>query len=194
MGELEPEPSSNACNRHGVRGASLLATTAGLLAITAGSLLLGCGSTAPEQAAAGTATVVHVVDGDTVDLEIGGSIERVRLLGIDTPESVSRQTPVQCFGAEATSALEGLLPPETSLNIERDIEAHDRYGRLLLYVYRSIDGLFINEWMVRAGFANAVSYPPNDRLDARFGRSEALARQAGDGLWSQCDGPDQPLE
>lgn len=185
---MEPEPSSNACNGHDLRGASRVA-------IAAGSLLLGCGPTAPEQTVVpGTATVVSVVDGDTVDLEIAGTIERVRLLGIDTPESVSRQTPVQCFGTEATSALEGLLPPETSVNIERDVEPRDRYGRLLLYVFRSFDGLFVNEWMVRAGFANAVSYSPNDRLDARFGRSEALARQAGDGLWSQCDGPDQPLE
>ncbi|MEZ5377741.1 MAG: thermonuclease family protein [Acidimicrobiales bacterium] len=135
-----------------------------------------------------------IVDGDTLDLDIEGVTERVRLLGIDTPESVSSTTPDQCFGHEATEALRGLLPIETQVDLERDLEARDRYGRLLLYLHRSSDGLFVNEWLLDGGFANAVSYAPNDRLAARFSRTEADARARGAGLWSRCDGPDQPLE
>ncbi len=143
---------------------------------------------------ADTAIVTNIVDGDTLDLEIEGVTERVRLIGIDTPESVSSTTPDQCFGAEATSALHELLPIDSLVTIERDTEARDRYGRLLLYLHRPSDNLFVNEWMLEHGFANAVAYPPNDRLEPNFLRVEAGARARGDGLWSQCDGPDQPLE
>ncbi len=134
------------------------------------------------------------MDGDTLDLTIEGVTERVRLLGIDTPESVSSTTPDQCFGAEATEALRGLLPVDSRVRIERDTEARDRYGRLLLYLHRSGDQLFVNEWMVSSGFANAVAYEPNDRLAPAFSRAEAEAKSRGEGLWSHCDGPDQPLE
>ncbi len=138
--------------------------------------------------------VANIVDGDTLDLDFEGVTERVRLLGIDTPESVSSSTPDQCFGAEATEALRGLLPVDSPVTVERDTEARDRYGRLLLYVHRAGDQLFVNEWMVSSGYANAVAYAPNDRLAARFARAEAGARSRGDGLWSHCDGPDQPLD
>ncbi len=138
--------------------------------------------------------VLAVVDGDTLDLDIEGTSERVRLIGIDTPESVSSTTPDQCFGAEATEALRGLLPIDTVVDIERDLEARDRYGRLLLYVSRSADQLFVNEWMVEQGFANAITYEPNDQLATVFTRAEADARANDRGLWAHCDGPDQPLE
>ncbi len=138
--------------------------------------------------------MVAVVDGDTVDLEIDGRVERVRLIGIDTPESVSTSTPDQCFGAEATEALRGLLPLGAAVSIQRDIEARDRYGRLLLYLHRSSDHLFVNEWMVANGFAAAVVYEPNSSLATTFADAESLARSSGAGLWTSCDGPDQPLE
>lgn len=149
---------------------------------------------------AGTATppdqaiVEFVIDGDTVDLAIAGTTERVRLIGIDTPESVSRDTPVQCFGAEASEALTGLLPPGTAVVIERDIEARDRFGRLLLYLRRADDGLFVNRWMVEQGFADTLFIEPNTTFEADFTRARNEARSADLGLWGACDGPDQPLE
>lgn len=142
----------------------------------------------------GSATVEFVIDGDTVDLIIDGQEERVRLIGIDTPESVSRDVPVQCFGAEASDALTGLLPPGTDVRIERDAEARDRFGRLLLYLYRADDDLFVNRWMLEQGFADTLFFEPNTSFEGPFTRVRNDARADGRGLWSACDGPDQPLE
>ena len=158
-------------------------------------LLTGC----PAQAetaleSPNEATVVFVIDGDTVDITVAGERERVRLIGIDTPESVSRDVPVQCFGKEASDALTGLLPPGTALRIERDEEARDRFGRLLLYLHRSEDDLFVNEWMIQQGFADTLFFEPNTTFEGSFTRSRNDARAAGLGLWGSCDGPDQPLE
>lgn len=138
--------------------------------------------------------VVRVIDGDTVDLDISGQIERVRLIGVDTPETVSRSVPVQCYGAEASSALTGLLPVGSTVRAERGAETRDRYGRLLLYLYRTQDDVFVNEWLVEMGFAAAVSYAPNTEFEAHFSQLESGARQAERGLWGACDGPDQPLD
>jgi micrococcal nuclease len=140
------------------------------------------------------AEIIWVVDGDTVDLEIDGQKQRVRLIGIDTPESVSRSTPDQCYGAEASLALTGLIPPGTMVRVARDTEPRDRYGRLLLYLYRLPDDLFINEWMVHEGFAEAVSYRPNTTFEQHFDQTRDRSRERGAGLWGHCDGPDQPLE
>lgn len=143
----------------------------------------------------GWSTVVYVVDGDTIDVDLhGGGTERVRLIGIDAPESVSPSTPEQCFGAEASAALRQLLPEGTPVRLERDAEARDRYGRLLAYVRRSDDDLFVNRWMIDHGFANAVAYEPNTTFEADFSARERRARSDGVGLWGSCDGPDQPLE
>lgn len=139
------------------------------------------------------ADVEWVVDGDTVDLLIDGQSERVRLIGIDTPESVSRTVPEQCFGAEATDALRGLLPVGTQVRIQRDVESRDRYDRLLLYLHRAEDGLFVNRWLIENGFADAVSYRPNTTYQADFAQAMHVAKADGVGLWSVCDGPDQPL-
>jgi len=159
------------------------------------AVLSGCpADQATDVVDAGTATVEFVIDGDTVDLIIAGEEERVRLIGIDTPESVSRDVPVQCFGAEASEALTGLLPPGTDVRIERDAEVRDRFGRLLLYVYRSDDDLFVNEWMIEQGFADTLFFEPNTTFEGPFTRTRNDARADGRGLWSACDGPDQPLE
>lgn len=140
------------------------------------------------------ARVEHVVDGDTVDLVIDGRTERVRLLGIDAPESVSRNVPRQCFGSEASDALAEALPIGAAVDISRDLEARDRYGRLLLYLHRTDDGLFINRWLVEAGYAEAVSYEPNVAHAPAFAAARHRAVTAAAGLWAACDGPDQPLD
>lgn len=141
---------------------------------------------------AARATVSHVVDGDTVDLRFGEGTERVRLLGIDTPETVKPNTPVQCFGPEASARTKSLLAPGTGVRVARDAEARDRYGRLLLYIYRSTDGLFVNEALVAEGFARTLSIAPNTAHASELSAAAASAERAGRGLWSRCAPPAAP--
>lgn len=139
--------------------------------------------------------VRHVVDGDTVELELaGGVVERVRLIGVDAPESVSPNDPVQCFGPEASARLGELLPEGTVLRLERDVEARDRYDRLLLYLYRADDDLFVNQWLLTEGLADTMFFEPNTTFEVAFTRARNQARAGGVGLWGACDGPDQPLD
>ena len=143
---------------------------------------------------ADVAVVVAVVDGDTVELDFDGHRERVRLLGIDAPESVHPSVPVQCFGAEAAAGLAGLLPSGSEVRVERDIEARDRYDRLLLYLYRAEDQVFVNRWLVANGLADTSFYAPNTSRASELTRARAVARANTIGLWGHCDGPDQPLD
>ena len=142
----------------------------------------------------GLGVVVRVVDGDTIDVTVGGREERVRLIGIDAPESVARDTPDQCFGAEASAALKALLTEGTPVLLERDAETRDRYGRLLAYVHRSDDSLFVNQWLLDGGFADALFFEPNTAFRDEFTEARDRARESGAGLWSVCTGPDQPLD
>ena len=139
------------------------------------------------------ATVERVVDGDTISVMIGDRLESVRLIGIDTPETVAPTRPVQCFGKEASLHLEAMLPAGTEITLVRDVEARDAYDRLLGYVVRSRDGLFVNLELVAAGYAAVLNYPPNDYYADVLARAEADAVAAGRGLWSACGGPDVPL-
>lgn len=155
---------------------------AGLLA------LVGCTSvaTSTEEAGDGAATVSRVVDGDTVLLRLAGREESVRLLGIDTPETVKPRTPVQCFGREATDRTKALLPGGTAVRVVRDAELRDDYGRLLAYVYRRSDGLFVNLALVEDGFAVPNRYPPNVAHASVITAAARDARAAGRGIWSAC--------
>lgn len=139
---------------------------------------------------AGSGVVTHVVDGDTIDVRIGGTTERVRLIGVDTPESVARERPIQCFGVEASRHTGSLLPEGTVVRLERDEVTRDRFGRLLAYVYREDDDLLVNLALVEGGFADAVTFGDNEALYAVFSAAEATARADGVGLWSACGGPD----
>ena len=146
----------------------------------------------PSTAAAPTsplaATVVKVIDGDTIDLRFGGTIERVRLIGIDTPETVKPNTPVQCYGPEASAHTKSLLPKGTAVTVERDLEPRDTYGRLLLYVHRAADQLFVNLDLAQGGFARALTIPPNTAHQADFAAAIDLARSGKVGLWGACGG------
>lgn len=142
--------------------------------------------TAAPGAVEANATMVRHVDGDTLIADIGGTEERVRLIGINTPESVDPRRPVQCFGREASAHLDELLPPGTPLRIVRDVEARDRYKRLLAYVYRARDGLFVNLAQVQDGFARVYTFPPNVAHVDDFRAAEQAARTANAGLWSSC--------
>ena len=140
------------------------------------------------------ATVERVVDGDTLIAEIGGRSESVRLIGIDTPESVARSRPVECYGLEASLRLQELLPPGTAVTLVRDVEGRDAYDRLLGYVVRSDDGLFINLELVASGYAATLNFPPNDHYADALARAESEAIAARRGLWGACGSPDVPVE
>ena len=161
---------------------------------TAGSVPVDSSPTGDGTPSGSNAVLVRVVDGDTLVVDLEGRDERVRLIGIDAPESVAEERPDQCYGVEASDEVKRLLPAGTELVLERDVEPRDQYGRLLAYVYRSVDDLFINEVLVRDGFAGVLNYPPNDTYAERFRTLETAARSAGAGLWGVCGGPDEPLE
>jgi micrococcal nuclease len=151
------------------------------------ALLAACSPTRHgTPATAGTATVVAVVDGDTIVVRIGGVDERVRLIGIDTPETVAPDRPVECFGPEASARAVELLPPGSKVRLERDVEPRDRYDRLLAYVTRAGDGRLVNLVLVEEGYAEASSFPPNTARDGDLAAAEARARSAGLGLWGAC--------
>jgi micrococcal nuclease len=124
----------------------------------------------------------------------GGAEEIVRLLGIDTPETVDPNRPVQCFGAEASTYVATLIPPGTEVRLERDVEARDHFGRLLAYIYRRSDDLFINRDLLRLGFADLSIYPPNDTYATDLQTVTKSARTQALGLWGACGGPDVPLD
>ena len=134
------------------------------------------------------ATVIYVTDGDTIGVEIDGVEERVRLIGIDTPETKKPDTPVECFGPEATAFTTSLLPKGTSLYVERDVEARDIYGRLLAYVYRSEDGVFVNLEIVQQGYARPLTIPPNVAHADEFVVGARNAEATNVGLWAGCSG------
>jgi micrococcal nuclease len=135
-----------------------------------------------------------VVDGDTVVVSLGGRHERVRLIGIDTPESVKPGTPVQCFAIEASTRTHQLLPKGTGVRLERDVELRDHFRRLLAYVYRETDGLFVNAALAREGYALPYTFPPNVTHAEELAAAAADARAGRRGLWSRCRSPDAPLE
>ena len=138
------------------------------------------------------ATVVRVIDGDTIDAKFdanfGDVTERIRLIGIDTPETKKPNTPIQCFGPEASKHTKELLPEDTPIFVERDIVARDDYGRLLGYVYRSSDNLFVNLDIVREGFAHVLTIPPNVNYASNFVEAARDAEANNRGLWSRCSG------
>ena len=144
------------------------------------------------------AMVKRSIDGDTIAVTLNddanGSpgVENVRLIGIDTPETKRPDTPIECFGKKASAATASLIPPGTPVRLERDVEERDRYGRLLAYVFRANDGLFINHELVRTGFAAAYTYPPNVAYSDTFREAAEVAQAVGVGLWGECGDPHIP--
>lgn len=164
-----------------------------VIALVAALALVACGDDSastpspPQTAAVETnARVERIVDGDTIVADFGGRTDRVRLIGIDTPESAIPDTAPECFGIEATRHLEALIPAGTPILVERDVEARDRFDRLLGYVYRSSDGLFVNLAMAADGYALTLTIPPNVTHADAFADAVASARRDGLGLWGAC--------
>jgi micrococcal nuclease len=149
------------------------------------SLLVSCSSGATTKNEV-LITILKVIDGDTVDIDINGNTERVRLIGVNTPETKHPTKPIECFGPEASAYLTQLLPKGTHVRIERDIEARDRYGRMLLYLYRESDNLFINLDLVSHGYGTPMSIEPNTFHRNDFVHAAALAETTNVGLWKAC--------
>ena len=127
--------------------------------------------------------VVRVVDGDTVILLIHGKKTSVRLIGVDTPETVHPRKPVQYYGREASLFLKNLLRGEEVYIEQRGkVDEFDRYGRLLAYLYRAPDGLFVNLEIVRQGYGHAYTRFPFQYMDL-FRFYERKARSDEKGLW-----------
>jgi len=149
-------------------------------------LLSGCSNSSTTPIDPSSATVEQVIDGDTIEIRISGKIESIRLIGIDTPETKHPTKPVQCFGPEASQFMHELLPEGTTVRLERDVEARDRFGRLLLYVYRMPDNLFVNYELAAQGYADTLSIEPNIMHRSDFSRAVAQARTNKLGLWKAC--------
>jgi micrococcal nuclease len=148
-----------------------------------------------------SAMVDRIVDGDTIVVTVTGRAEgpgagesvagrtyTVRLIGIDTPESVDPRRPVECFGREASDATEALLAGE-QVRLVTDVENVDGFDRLLRYIY--IDSEMANARLVANGYAHAYTYPPNVRHAELFVNLEREARSSQRGLWAgdSCAGP-----
>jgi micrococcal nuclease len=133
-------------------------------------------------------SIISVTDGDTIVVRFATGAETIRLIGVDTPETVHPTKPVECFGPEASAHTKQLLPVKTKVYLVRDTEARDRYQRLLAYVYRSVDNMFINMELVSGGWGTPLSIAPNDSLETDFAAAAYNAQQSRLGLWGQCRG------
>jgi micrococcal nuclease len=129
-------------------------------------------------------SVTHVADGDTIGVAIGGRDEEVRMIGVDTPETVDPEEPVQCFGPQASDFTHRLLEG-TRVELGFDVEHRDVYGRLLAYVYLP-DGRLVEAILARRGLARPLTIPPNDSHAALFKQLASRAAEMGRGLWGAC--------
>lgn len=128
--------------------------------------------------------VIEAIDGDTIEIAGG---QRVRYIGIDTPETVDPRRPVGCYGKEASLENKSLVEGKKVI-LEKDVSETDKFNRLLRYVYVKDEGktIFINEYLAREGFAKSSSYPPDIKYQQVFIEAEREARELKKGLWGKC--------
>lgn len=144
----------------------------------------------------GADTVVQIVDGDTLTIQHNGRNEKIRLIGIDAPESrINNKTKkdaargngdietITKMGKEATHFVKKIVKPGDPVTIEFDKQTRDKYGRLLGYVYMA-NGKMLNEEIVKAGYASLMTYPPNVKYQDRFLKAYREARENSRGLWN----------
>lgn len=142
-----------------------------------------------------TATVQRVVDGDTLKIHYKGQTENIRLIGIDAPESSANKKAqkdarrsghdietITAMGKEATNYVERIVRTGDEVRLEFDVQHRDQYRRLLCYVYLS-NGKMLNEEIVRAGYAQVMTYPPNVKYQRKFIEAHKKAREYKIGLW-----------
>ena len=132
------------------------------------------------------ATIVSVIDGDTIVLEVQNQTETVRLLGVDTPETVHPSKPIECFGPEASSFTKATLVKGSTVRLLRDVEPRDRFQRLLVYLFLA-DGTLFNQLLIDRGFARTLSIEPNTAFASQFATYESNARDRRVGLWQYCE-------
>ena len=137
----------------------------------------------PTEAPTDTVIITRVIDGDTIEIEGG---QKVRYIGINTPESVDPRRPVQCFGVEASNANKSLVEGK-QVRLEKDISETDKYGRLLRYVW--LGNTLVNDYLVRSGFAQVDTFPPDVLYSQQFIAAQSEARDSNRGLWASCTSP-----
>lgn len=125
-------------------------------------------------------TVTRVVDGDTLEVDLAGRTEKIRLIGVDTPETVHPTKGEEPYGKEASNFTKGQLTGK-QIRLEMDVQERDKYGRLLSYVW--LGDTFFNEELLRQGYAQLLTIPPNIKYVERFTATQKEAREAGRGLW-----------
>lgn len=129
--------------------------------------------------------VNKVIDGDTIEIDNG---IKVRLLGIDTPETKDTRKPVECFGKEAAAETKRLLEGNIVI-LEKDVSDKDKYKRLLRYIYLPLEEgqvVFVNDYLIREGFAKALNYPPDVKYNEQLREAEKFAKESKKGMWSRC--------
>ena len=167
------------------------AVRAALFAVLAGVALFASAGlgwhTGIPRTARFNAIVDRVVDGDTIVVRFAGRTEKVRVLGANTPETVSPKVGVECYGPESSAYTHSHLPPGTRVTLETDVVTRDKYGRLLAYVY--VGGRRFEDDLLRLGYARLLIIPPNGAYARQMFEEEMEARAARRGLWGACPQP-----
>ncbi len=150
----------------------------------AGALSELVSTSTPTRSVPDTYAVVKVVDGDTLDILVNDETVRVRLIGLDTPEIVDPRKPVQCFAREASAKAKEILTGQ-SVQLETDLsqDLHDKYGRLLAYIFLP-DGTLFNKYMISEGYGHEYTYHLPYKYQAGFKAAEKTARENKKGLWA----------
>jgi len=185
FGEIAVSPSPDVYTKE-VVGASIFPTSSPTSQVTQPTIIVN-NSGDLNQA---SYRVVKVVDGDTLDVVINGKTERLRLIGIDTPETVDPRKSVQCFGKEASNkAKELLIGQYVTLEADPTQGDRDKYKRLLRYVFLT-DGTNYNLFMIKEGYAHEYTYDSKYKYQLAFRQAETLAQENQRGLWSPdtCSG------
>ena len=148
------------------------------------ALLIALCASAPASAASLLdGTVVRVVDGDTIEVRIARATEKVRYIGVNTPELHHRTKGAEPGGREA-SRINHELVAGKRVRLELDVRSRDRYGRLLAYVW--VEDMMVNAELVRRGYAQVMTVPPNVRYQDLFLKLQRDARETGRGLWRRA--------
>lgn len=158
-----------------------------LILLTVFTLLTGCGTAANQKDKKeddrNWVKVARVVDGDTFEIANRGKTEKVRLIGVDTPETVKPNSKVEPYGPEASSYTKKLIEGK-KVRLEFDVQERDKYGRVLAYVYLE-DGTFLNARLLEEGLATIMTVPPNVRMADYFLGLQKKAQKAKKGIWEK---------
>ena len=147
-------------------------------------ILFSCNSRSDRDSLAGYMPIKKFVDGDTFWVDDGSKKGlKIRLIGVNTPETVHPQKPVEFYGKEASAYVKDLLIGK-KIRLEFDVVRVDRYGRTLAYVFLK-DGTFLNAELVKNGYAQIMTIPPNVKYSEKFLKLEREARDNNRGLWNE---------